>query len=71
MLAQSEEEIVDWIYGKEDLRVEDADSIKESCILTPLNDASLEINLKVCLLAYFPYMCIRVYYYLQIFLPFP
>lgn len=48
LLAESEDEIIDSIYGNGALRVEDAEDIKNSCLLTPLNDASLEINHKVC-----------------------
>jgi hypothetical protein len=47
LMAETEDDVINWIYGKGDLRVEDADGIKDSCILTPLNDASLEINHKV------------------------
>lgn len=47
LMVESEEEIIEWIYGNGALRVENADDIKECAILTPLNEASLEINHKV------------------------
>lgn len=47
-MAESEDEVIQSIYGNGAMRVEDADDVKDSCILTPLNDASLEINHKVC-----------------------
>lgn len=46
-MAETEDEVIDSIYGNGAMRVEDADDVKDSCILTPLNDASLEINHKV------------------------
>lgn len=47
LYAKSEDEAIDWMYGGNVLRVDNADDIKDSCLLTPLNDASLEINHKV------------------------
>ena len=47
MMAESEDEVIKWIYGGGALCPYNADAIKESCILTPLNCASLEINHKV------------------------
>lgn len=47
LMAETEDEVIDSIYGNGAMRVEDADDVKDSCILTPLNDASLEINHKV------------------------
>jgi hypothetical protein len=47
LMASTEDEVIEWMYGQGGLRVEDVDDIKDSCILTPLNDASMEINHKV------------------------
>ena len=46
-MAEKEEDIINWIYGGGALCVDNADEIKDSCVLTPLNNASLEINHKV------------------------
>jgi hypothetical protein len=47
LAANTEDEVIAWMYGGGELRVNDADDIKECCVLTPLNVASLEINHKV------------------------
>ena len=47
LMVKEEDDVIQWIYGGGVLRVDDADDIKNSCVLTPLNDSSLEINHKV------------------------
>ena len=48
-MVDEEDDVIKWIYGGGALSVDSAEAIKNSCVLTPLNDASLEINHKVVL----------------------
>ena len=48
-MVDEEDDVIKWIYGGGALSVDSAEEIKNSCLLTPLNDASLEINHKVVL----------------------
>jgi len=47
MMCGSEEEVIRWAFCKEDGSMKDFNDIKNTVILTPHNDTSMELNEKV------------------------
>lgn len=45
--CETEDDLIYWAYGGKLLSKDNVDDVKDTCLLTPLNTAALEINEKV------------------------